>query len=136
MIIQGGWLKVCYYLLLKRDVAFHLNKIESELSPLCLVKELKFRQLFAISLSPPLEKGQCFLALCHIWLKLAHWFWIRRFLIVVKPRRGTVEYSVGLASGRLGVRIPTATDLSRKKGSDSSTAKRSAIGVSVTSPRR
>ena len=39
---------------------------------------------------------------------------VRRFLIVVKPRRGTVGESVGLASGRLAVRIPTATDLSRK----------------------
>ena len=35
-------------------------------------------------------------------------------------------------SGRLGVLIPAATDLSRKKGSDSSTAKRSATGASIT----
>ena len=34
------------------------------------------------------------------------------------------------------VRIPSATDLSRKRGNDSSTAKRSSIGVSVMSPRR
>ena len=40
------------------------------------------------------------------------------------------------ASGRLSVRIPAATDLSRKTDSDSSTAKRSAIGVSVMGPRR
>ena len=40
----------------------------------------------------------------------------------------------------IGVRSPVATDLSRKKllktGSDSSTSKRSALGVSVTGPRR
>ena len=35
-------------------------------------------------------------------------------------------------SGGLGVLIPAATDLSRKKGSDSSTAKRSATGASIT----
>ena len=34
------------------------------------------------------------------------------------------------------VRIPAATDLSRKTGSVSSIAKRSAIGASVTDPRR
>ena len=45
--------------------------------------------------------------------------------------------NVRRASGRFGVRIPAATDLSRKKtGDDSSTAKRSAIGVSVTGLRR
>ena len=48
---------------------------------------------------------------------------------------GAVDKSVGPASGRLGVRNPAATDLSRKKGSDRSTAKRSAIGVRVTGPR-
>ena len=37
-----------------------------------------------------------------------------------------------LQSGRLGVRIPAATDLSRKTGGDSSTAKRMTIGASVT----
>ena len=47
-----------------------------------------------------------------------------------------VGWSVRPASGRLGVRIPAATDLRRKKGSDSSTAKRSAIVLSVTGPRR
>ena len=46
------------------------------------------------------------------------------------------DKSVRPASGRLGVRIPAATDLSRKKGSDSSTATRSAISVSVTGPQR
>ena len=40
-----------------------------------------------------------------------------------------------LACGGLGIRVPAASDLSRKKGSDCSTAKRSAIGVSVTGPR-
>ena len=39
--------------------------------------------------------------------------------------------SVLLICGRLGVRIPAASDLC----SDSSTAKRSATGVSVTGPR-
>ena len=38
-------------------------------------------------------------------------------------------YSVGPASRRLGVRIPVVTDLGRKTGRDSSTAKSSAIGV-------
>ena len=42
--------------------------------------------------------------------------------------------SVGPASGRLGVRIPAATVVIT--GTDSSTAKRLAIGVSVTGPRR
>ena len=42
------------------------------------------------------------------------------------------DKGVRAASGRLGVRIPAATDLSRKKGSDSSTTTRSAISVSVT----
>mgnify|MGYP003691764763 CR=1 FL=1 len=40
------------------------------------------------------------------------------------------------ANERLGVRIPAATDQSYKNSSDSSTAKRSGIGVSVTGPRR
>ena len=45
---------------------------------------------------------------------------------------GAVGKSVGPAG--LGDRIPSATDLSRKTGSD--TAKRSVIGVSVKGPRR
>ena len=49
---------------------------------------------------------------------------------------GAVGNSVRPASGRLAVRIPAATDLSRKKRSDSFTAKRMALGVSVTGPRR
>ena len=51
---------------------------------------------------------------------------------------GAMGWSVRLASaeGRLGVRIPAATDLNAQTGSDSSIAKRSAIGVSVTGPRR
>ena len=50
---------------------------------------------------------------------------------------GAVGKSVRLASGRLGVRNPALTDLSDiKAGSDSSTAKHSAIGVSVMGPRR
>ena len=44
--------------------------------------------------------------------------------------------SVRPASGRLGVRIPATADQNRKKGSDSSTATHSAIGVSVTGRRR
>ena len=43
---------------------------------------------------------------------------------------------VRIASKSLGVRIPAATALIVKTDSDSSTAKRSAIGVSVTGPRR
>ena len=51
-------------------------------------------------------------------------------------RRGwAVGKSVRFASGRVGVRIPATTD-PICKDSDSSTAKRSAIGVSVTGPRR
>ena len=50
---------------------------------------------------------------------------------------GEVGKTVGPACGSLGARIPSATDLSRKTGSDSSTAKPSAMGVSVTGlPRR
>ena len=52
-----------------------------------------------------------------------------------KPRSWRIGLD-GPASGRLGVHIPAATDLNRKTGSDSSTAKRSAIGVSVTGPRK
>ena len=49
-----------------------------------------------------------------------------------------VRQSVRLESGRLGFRIPAATDLNRpfKTDRESSIAKRSAIGVSVTSPRK
>ena len=39
-------------------------------------------------------------------------------------------------SVRFGVRIPSAADIVVKTGSDSSTVKRSEIGVSVTIPRR
>ena len=49
---------------------------------------------------------------------------------------GAVSLSVCPASGRLGVRIPAAADLCRKTSSDSSAAKRSAIGMSVRGPRR
>ena len=42
---------------------------------------------------------------------------------------GAVGYRVGLANGKMGNRIV-------KTSSDSSTAKRSSIGVSVTGPRR
>ena len=49
---------------------------------------------------------------------------------------GTVSYSVRPTSGRLGVRIHTATDLSCKTGSDNSTVKHSAVSVSVTGPGR
>ena len=40
------------------------------------------------------------------------------------------------ACGRLDVRIPAATDRSRKTGSDSSTAKRRPLDLSVTVPRK
>ena len=49
---------------------------------------------------------------------------------------GEVGKSVGPAGGNLGARIPSATDQSRKTDRDSSTAKPSAMGVSVTGPRR
>ena len=46
--------------------------------------------------------------------------------------------SVRLASGtsKVGCSLPDVTDLSHNTGSDRSTAKRSAIGASVTGPRR
>ena len=44
---------------------------------------------------------------------------------------GSVSKSVRPAIGKLGVRIPAV-----KTGNDSSAAKRSAMGVSVTGPRR
>ena len=44
------------------------------------------------------------------------------------------DKGVGPASGRLGVRIPAATDL--KTGSDSSTANSSTISVCVMGPQR
>ena len=48
---------------------------------------------------------------------------------------GAVGLNVRPESERLGFRIQAATDLSRKTGSKNSTAKRSAIVVSVTDPR-
>ena len=52
-------------------------------------------------------------------------------------RRGCVEVERPPRVREIGVRsIPLATDPSRKNSSDSSTAKRSATGVSVTGPRR
>ena len=41
-----------------------------------------------------------------------------------------------VVDGRFGVRIPAATDPSRKNVSDSSTAKHSEIGVSDSGPQR
>ena len=58
------------------------------------------------------------------------------FSNVISRGGGAVGQSVGPTYRRLGVRIPAAKDLSVKTGGDSSTAKRSAIGVSVTGPRR
>ena len=49
---------------------------------------------------------------------------------------GAVGSRGRLASGNLGVRIPAATDLSRKTGSVSPTAKHSGICVSVTGTQR
>ena len=49
--------------------------------------------------------------------------------------RGTVGQSVRRACGKSCVRIPAATNLSRKN-SDSSNAKHSATGMSVTGPRK
>ena len=46
-------LHFCYHLPLEKGAALHLNKFESP---------------------PPKD------ALCHVWLKLAQWFWGRRFL--------------------------------------------------------
>ena len=47
---------------------------------------------------------------------------------------GAVGKSIRPESRRLGVRILAATDLSHKNSIDSSTAKRSTIGVNVTGP--
>ena len=55
---------------------------------------------------------------------------------MLKHRRGGVEVDRSPRMREIGVRFPVATDLSRKTGSDSSTAKRLATGVSVTGPRR
>ena len=46
---------------------------------------------------------------------------------------GAVDQNVRLACGKLGVRIPVATDLRLKTGT---TANCSATGVSITSPQR
>ena len=54
----------------------------------------------------------------------------------IRMQSNIIVYRKCLACGRVGVRIPAATDLSRKRGSDSSTAKRSAAGVRVTGLRR
>jgi hypothetical protein len=45
--------KICYYLPLQKGAALHFNKLE---------------------FPPPKDD------LCHVWLKLAQWFWRRRFL--------------------------------------------------------
>ena len=50
--------------------------------------------------------------------------------------RGCVEVKRSPRMREIGVRSPIPTDLSLKKGSDRSTAKRSTLGVSVTGPRR
>ena len=50
--------------------------------------------------------------------------------------RGGVEVERSPRIREIGVRSLVATDISRKKGIDSSTAKRSATSVSVTGPRR
>ena len=50
--------------------------------------------------------------------------------------RSGVEVERSPRMREIGVPSPVATDLVVKTGSDSSTAKRSATGVSVTGPRR
>ena len=51
-------------------------------------------------------------------------------------RRGGVEIERSPRVREIRVRSPVATDLSRKNSNESSTAKRSATGVSVTGLRR
>ena len=58
-------------------------------------------------------------------------FFISNYSLLLK-----CSQSVRLECGRLGVPIPATKDLSHKNMSNSSTAKRSATGVSVTGPRR
>ena len=66
-----------------------------EMSPVVLEKKIfKFRQrIFTISLLSPLGKGRALHlnklespspkdALCHVWLKMAEWFWRRFFNFV------------------------------------------------------
>ena len=79
-----------------------------------IAKKLKFQVIFSI-------------ACCRLFVRLS----------LLRGRDGgAVGESVRPASGRLGVRIPAATDPSHKTGSDSSTTKRSALGASVTGPQR
>ena len=95
----------CCYLPLEKDVAFYLNKLEYHSSNDALFQVwLKLAQWFWIKICRnfvidfplfhyhyPIEKGGAlhlnkleFLslnnALCQVWLKLAEWFWRRRFL--------------------------------------------------------
>ena len=65
----------------------------------------------------------------YIWYTLTTW----DFSISC---RGGVEVERSPCMREIGIRSLFATDLNRKKGSDSSTAKRSATSVSVTGPQR
>ena len=71
-----------------------------------------------------------FSLLVHVYLVHMNQMEILHFL----PR--CVEEERSPRMREIGVRSLVATDISRKKGSDSSTAKRSATSVSVTGPRR
>ena len=81
--------------------------------------------------------------LCHVWIKLAQWFWKRRSLycflvfdiIYIWRRASWVRVLAQQAEGWYS-NPSRDKPKSSKTGSDSSTAKRSAIGVSVTGPRR
>ena len=69
-----------------------------------------------------------------------HWdapnIYHRCMSLIFRDRRGGVEIERSPRVREIGVRSLVATDPSRKNGSDTSTAKRSATGVSVTGPRR
>ena len=85
------------------------------------------------------------------WIEFAYWFYdmfikliktyiyisSADFLFLIKSDRHLgVEAELSPHMLEIGIRSPVATDLSRKKRYDSSTAKRSTTRVSVTGPRR
>ena len=61
-------------------------------------------------------------------------FFVKGIYIETDRLGGAVGLS--LVCRKLGVQIPVATDMGSKTGNDSSTAKRSAIGVSVKGPQK
>ena len=77
-----------------------------------------------------LERGGCRMININSFIKSLNLTWIKRLLIKI------IRMVYFTAAEPQCVRALATTDLSRKTGNDSSTAKRSSIAVSVTDPQR